>query len=127
MSLMSKPFDVVGVGLNATDTVLLVPHFPEYAGKAPFHDEVMSPGGQVASAVVAYQRLNLQTKYINSINDDLHNTIQMKSLIDEDINVDHVQIRLGCPNQSTYIIVDQQTNKRLEDRKVKKRTMKYSQ
>ena len=29
-------FDVVGVGLNATDTLLVVPHFPAYAGKAPF-------------------------------------------------------------------------------------------
>ena len=26
-------FDVVGVGLNATDTLLMVPHFPAYAGK----------------------------------------------------------------------------------------------
>ena len=29
-------FDVVGVGLNATDTLLIVPHFPAYAGKVPF-------------------------------------------------------------------------------------------
>ena len=29
-------FDVVGVGLNATDTLLVVPHFPAYAGKVPF-------------------------------------------------------------------------------------------
>ena len=49
-------FDVVGVGLNATDTVLIVPHFPAYAGKVPFEDEHMSPGGQVASALVACAR-----------------------------------------------------------------------
>ena len=45
-------FDVVGVGLNATDTLLIVPHFPAYAGKVPFQEEVVSPGGQVASALV---------------------------------------------------------------------------
>ena len=106
---MSKAFDVVGVGLNATDTVLLAPHFPEYAGKAPFTEEVMSPGGQVASAIVACQRLGLRTKYIGSVGDDLRGTIQMRSLLDEGINVDHVQVRLGCPNQSAYIIVDQRT------------------
>jgi sulfofructose kinase len=49
-------FDVVGVGLNATDTLLIVPHFPAYAGKAPFQEEVVSPGGQVASALVASAR-----------------------------------------------------------------------
>ncbi len=109
---MAKAFDVVGVGLNATDTVLLVPHFPEYAGKAPFTEEVMSPGGQVASAIVACQRLGLRSKYIGSVGDDLRGTIQMRSLLDEGINVDHVQIRLGCPNQSAYIIVDQRTGER---------------
>ena len=46
-------FDVVGIGLNATDTVILVPHFPPYAGKVAFDEEMMSPGGQVASAMVA--------------------------------------------------------------------------
>ena len=109
---MAKPFDVVGVGLNATDTVLLVPHFPEYAGKAPFAEEIMSPGGQVASAIVACQRLGLRAKYIGSVGDDLRGTVQMRSLLDEGINVDHVQIRLGCPNQSAYIIVDQRTGER---------------
>ena len=29
-------FDVVGVGLNATDTLLLLPRFPAYAGKVAF-------------------------------------------------------------------------------------------
>ena len=50
-------FDVVGVGLNATDTLLIVPHFPAYAGKVPFEEEHLSPGGQVASALVACARL----------------------------------------------------------------------
>ena len=27
-------FDVVGVGLNATDTLILLPKFPAYAGKS---------------------------------------------------------------------------------------------
>ena len=109
---MAKPFDVVGVGLNATDTLLLVPHFPEYAGKAPFTAEVMSPGGQVASAMVACGRLGLRAKYIGTVGDDERGIVQMSSLIDEGINVDHVQMRPGCANQSAYIVVDQRTGER---------------
>ena len=67
---MSKKFDAVGVGLNATDTMLLVGHFPQYGGKAPFKQEILSPGGQVASAIVTCQRLGLATKYIGSGGDD---------------------------------------------------------
>ena len=109
---MPKEFDVVGVGLNATDTLLLVPHFPEYAGKVPFTEEVMSPGGQVASAIVACRRWGLRTKYIGTVGDDERGTIQLRSLLDEGINIDHVQLRPGCPNQSAYIIVDQRTGER---------------
>lgn len=39
-------FDVAGIGLNATDTVILVPHFPAYAGKVAFDEEMLSPGGR---------------------------------------------------------------------------------
>src|SRR3984957_6550321 len=100
-------FDVVGVGLNATDTLLLVPHFPAYAGKAPYLQEMMSPGGQVASAMVACARLGLRAKYIGAVGDDERGRIQMESLLTTGINLDHVQLRQGCANQSAYIIVDQ--------------------
>ncbi|MBI3666094.1 MAG: ribokinase, partial [Acidobacteria bacterium] len=109
---MAKRFDVVGVGLNATDTLLLVPHFPEYAGKALFSEEVLSPGGQVASAIVICRRLGLRAKYIGTIGDDFRGEIQMRSLVEEGVNVDHVQSRPGCPNQSAYIIVDRRTGER---------------
>jgi sulfofructose kinase len=105
-------FDVVGIGQNATDTLLLVPHFPAYAGKAPFEEEVMSPGGQVASAMVACAHLGLRVKYIGSIGEDERGRIQIESLRDTGINLDHVQLRRNCPNQSAYIIVDRSTGER---------------
>ena len=105
-------FDVVGVGLNATDTLLLVSHFPAYAGKAPFEEEIVSPGGQVASALVACARLGLRTKYIGTVGDDERGRIQMASLSGTGINLDHVQLRRNCANQSAYIIVDRSTGER---------------
>ena len=109
----SEPkFDVVGVGLNATDTLLVVPHFPAYAGKAPFTEEIMSPGGQVASAMVACASLGLSAKYIGTIGDDERGRIQRESLLGTGINLDHVQLRRGCGNQSAYIIIDQSTGER---------------
>jgi sulfofructose kinase len=105
-------FDVVGVGLNATDTLLVVPHFPAYAGKAPFQDEIVSPGGQVASAMVTCARLGLRTKYIGTVGDDERGNIQMESLRGSGVNLDHVQLRLGCANQSAYIVIDQSTGER---------------
>lgn len=105
-------FDVVGVGLNATDTLLIVPHFPAYAGKVPFQEEILSPGGQVASAMVACARLGLRTKYIGAIGDDERGRIQMESLRGTGINLDHVQHCRNCANQSAYIIIDRSTGER---------------
>lgn len=105
-------FDVVGVGLNATDTLLVVPRFPAYAGKVPFEEEILSPGGQVASAMVTCARLGLRTKYIGTVGDDARGEIQMASLRDSGINLDHVQIRRNCANQSAYIIIDRTTGER---------------
>src|SRR5262252_9819611 len=105
-------FDVVGVGLNATDTMLVVPHFPAYGGKVPFLSEAYSPGGQVASAMVACARLGLRTKYIGAIGDDERGRIQIESLHGTGINLDHVLVRPGCANQSAYIIIDRSTGER---------------
>src|ERR1039458_10708156 len=105
-------FDVVGLGLNATDTLLIVPHFPAYAGKVPFEEEHLSPGGQVASALVACARLGLRTKYIGAVGDDLRGRIQLESLQGTGINLDHVMVRKGCPNQSAYILIDRSTGER---------------
>src|SRR5947209_5644810 len=105
-------FDVVGVGLNATDTVLRVPHFPAYGGKVAFHAEQYSPGGQVATAMVTCAQLGLRAKYIGTVGDDERGRIQMASLQDSGVNLDHVQQRSNCPNQSAYIIIDEATGER---------------
>ena len=105
-------FDVVGVGLNATDTLLVVPHFPAYAGKVPFQEELLSPGGQVASAMVACARLGLRVKYIGAIGDDDRARIQLESLRGTGINLDDVQVCRDCPNQSAYIVIDHSTGER---------------
>jgi len=110
--LSEKQFDVVGVGLNATDTMILIPHFPAYGGKVPFLHELPSPGGQVASAMVCCAKLGLRTKYIGTIGDDERGRIQWESLQGSGVNLDHVQKRENCPNQSAYILIDQTTGER---------------
>jgi len=107
-----KLFDVVGVGLNATDTMILIPHFPSYGGKVPFLREILSPGGQVASAIVCCASLGLRAKYIGTIGDDERGRIQIESLRKTGVNLDHVQMRPGCANQSAYILIDQTTGER---------------
>jgi len=106
------PIDLAGVGLNATDRLLLVAQFPACGGKARILEEIVSPGGQVASALAAAAKLGLRTKYIGTVGDDTGGRIQMESLRETGMNLDNVEIRSNCANQSAYIIIDQSTGER---------------
>ena len=110
--IIPKTFDVVGVGLNATDTLIILSHFPAYAGKVPFEQELMSPGGQVASAMVTCAKMGLRVKYIGTVGDDERGKIQMSSLEGSGINLEDVEIRKNCANQTAYIMIDRSTGER---------------
>jgi sulfofructose kinase len=109
---LPSTFDVLGIGLNATDTLLLLREFPPYAGKIPFTEEILSPGGQVATAIVSCARLGLRTRYIGTVGDDLRGRIQWESLETTGVDISGVIVRENCPNQTAYILIDQRTGER---------------
>jgi sulfofructose kinase len=62
--------DVVGVGLNATDTVIPLEEFPAPGSKVEYKRRTVLPGGQVATTVVACQTWGLRTRYVGKLGDD---------------------------------------------------------
>lgn len=62
--------DLVGVGLNATDTVIPVEEYPARGSKTEYSGGTRLPGGQVASTVIACQTWGLQTRYVGTLGDD---------------------------------------------------------
>ena len=65
------PFvDVVGVGLNATDTLIPLVRYPERGSKTEYSGSTVMPGGQVATTMVACQTWGLQTRYVGKLGDD---------------------------------------------------------
>lgn len=72
----------------------------------------MSPGGQVATAVVTCARLGLRTKYCGTVGDDMRGDIQRQSLDESGIDISSVIVRENCPNQTAYILIDERTGER---------------
>jgi sulfofructose kinase len=62
--------DVVGVGLNATDTLISLPAYPERGAKLEYSDLSILPGGQVATTVIACQIWGMATRYVGKLGDD---------------------------------------------------------
>lgn len=105
-------FDMVGLGLNATDTAIVVPQFPEYTSKVAFLEERMEAGGQVATAVIACRILGMHCKYIGSVGDDERGRFQLQSLRGSGVDIEDVHIVPNCPNQTAYIIIDKRSGER---------------
>ncbi len=72
MKPMTEPslVDLVGVGLNATDTLISLPAYPERGSKVEYSHASILPGGQTASALIACQTWGLATRYVGKLGDD---------------------------------------------------------
>jgi len=105
-------FDVVGLGLNATDVAIEVPRYPAFNSKVEFSSARWQAGGQVATALVVCQRLGLRTKYIGRVGSDPMGDFQLASLRPEGIDLSDVKVVADCPNQTAYIVIDEQSGER---------------
>jgi sulfofructose kinase len=104
MSAISK-VDVVGVGLNATDTLIPVQHYPPSGSKVEFRSANVLPGGQVATAMVACQTWGLRTRYVGKIGDDLAATLHRSEFARLGVET-QLLTAPGCPSQQAFILVD---------------------
>jgi sulfofructose kinase len=103
--------DVVGVGINATDTIIRLPHFPALDSKVELLSAEVKPGGQVASAVVACRRWGLSARYVGKIGDDAAGRLQMDEMRREGVDTCWITAP-GCMSQSSYILVDELSGER---------------
>ena len=62
--------DLVGVGLNATDTLIPLSTYPARGSKTEYSAATVMPGGQAATTVVACQTWGLRTRYVGKLGDD---------------------------------------------------------
>jgi sulfofructose kinase len=103
--------DVVGVGINATDTIIRLPHFPALDSKVELLSADVKPGGQVASAIVACRRWGLSTRYVGKIGDDAAGKLQVEEMQREGVDCRWITTP-GAVSQSSFILVDKSSGER---------------
>jgi sulfofructose kinase len=62
--------DLVGVGLNATDTLIPLKQFPASGSKTEYECATVMAGGQVATTVAACQTWGLSARYVGKLGRD---------------------------------------------------------
>jgi sulfofructose kinase len=103
--------DVVGVGVNAVDTLIQLPRFPAPDSKLEFAASAVMPGGQVASAMIACRKWGLSTRYVGKIGDDAYGELHHKEFQRDGVEFELIRVD-GCASQSSFILVDQSSGER---------------
>lgn len=96
--------DLVGVGLNATDTLIPVEAFPERGSKTEYTGASIMPGGQVATTVVACQTWGLRTRYVGKLGDDDASRLHQAAFEIAGVDARLVFVPGGVSPQSTIIV-----------------------
>ena len=109
---VGRPFDVIGVGLNAIDHLCTVQGFPTFNSKLQMASYACQPGGQVATAMVALQRWGCRTAYVGSFGDGIIGELSRRSLAEEGVDLSGAVQRRGVANQMAVILVDQASGER---------------
>ena len=97
--------DVVGVGLNATDTLIRLPRYPALGSKIEFHSADILPGGQVATAMAACQQWGLRTRYVGKVGEDHAADVHRAEFAGLGVET-HLLTAKGCASQQAVILVD---------------------
>lgn len=103
---------MIGLGLNATDRIIRVPHFPGPGGKVAFLREAVLPGGQVAVASVVCRRYGFSVSYAGSVGGDDAGAWQMRQLEQEGIDLSQLHRVPEAGSQQAWIFVEQTSGER---------------
>jgi sulfofructose kinase len=104
MSALSM-VDLVGVGLNATDTLIPLTTYPERGSKVEYRSASVMPGGQTASTVVACQCWGLSTRYVGRLGDDDAGRLHRSEFTRTGVDARIIEVA-GAASPQSLIVVD---------------------
>ncbi len=106
MTYMTEPslVDLVGVGLNATDTLIPLPSFPQRGSKVEYSHASILPGGQTATAVIACQTWGLTTRYVGKLGDDDAASLHRREFVRAGVDARLITVPDAASPQSLILV-----------------------
>ena len=96
--------DLVGVGLNATDTVVSLGEFPAAGSKVEFQNAYVLPGGMVATTVMACQHWGLTTRYVGKLGQDHAADLHRAEFARAGVEAQALMVEGGDSQQSVILV-----------------------
>ena len=101
---MPPKVDLVGVGLNATDTLIALANFPERGSKVEYRSANVLPGGQVATTVVACQYWGMSTRYVGIVGEDAAAALHREAFARAGVETHLIAVPGGASPQSLILV-----------------------
>ena len=108
----NRRFQVVGLGLNAVDWIVVLGDYPPHGGKCRIEQRMQLGGGPVATASALCGRFGLETRYVGRVGDDDLGRFSLADLKREPMDISGVETVPGASSQYAVILVDRPTGER---------------
>ena len=96
--------DLVGVGLNATDTLIQIDQFPDAGSKIEYSSAQILPGGQAATTVIACAQWGLKTRYVGKLGDDAAAALHRQCFEDSKVDAKLIYVDDAASPQSLILV-----------------------
>lgn len=96
--------DLVGVGLNATDTLIPLADYPARGSKVEFRGATVMPGGQTATTVVACQSWGMSARYVGKLGDDDAARLHREAFARVGVDARLIEVSQAASPQSIIIV-----------------------
>jgi len=103
--LEAQKVDLVGVGLNATDTLIPLSEYPVRGSKVEYRGGAVLPGGQTATTVVACQSWGMRTRYVGKLGDDDAARLHREAFARAGVEARLIEVA-GAASPQSLILVD---------------------
>lgn len=96
--------DLVGVGLNATDTLIQLDTYPVAGSKVEYQAQSVLPGGQAATTVVACAQWGMNARYVGKLGDDHAAAIHRHAFAQAGVDARLIAVPGGASPQSLILV-----------------------
>jgi sulfofructose kinase len=108
----ARPFDVVGLGVNALDLIAVIDGFPQPDAKHMIDEVEIQGGGMTATAMVACARLGLRARYVGKVGSDLWSQLALRLLRQDHVDICGVMRVKDSPGHLSIVLTDRRSGQR---------------
>ena len=108
----SHSYDVLGIGENSLDRVCVADAQQPFGSKVSLSDYSEHAGGQIATAVLACARLELNCAYAGAVGDDLDAETVLAPLREAGVDITGVKRIGGARTRQAVILVEKESGER---------------